>query len=239
MIWARSTSGSAETHMVRIRETAHAQGSRCVVVDPISALSKSGNKGNARDVVERLIDWAKAESITLFCTSLLDANNPAMEGTPLQVSTLADTWIHLSYLVHAGERNRALSIIKSRGTSHSNQVRELILDARGVTLADIYTAGGEVLMGTMRWEKEQAERLAAAEAEAAAERQRLLLEAETFELEGRLKALQHELTARRAGMASLRETAQSTAAAEVENQRALHRIRRGDAHAESDETGHD
>ena len=173
MIWARSTSGSAETHMMRIRETAYAQGSRCVVVDPISALSKSGNKGSARDVVERLIDWAKAESITLVCTSLLDASNPATEGTPIQVSTLADTWIHLSYLVHAGERNRALSIIKSRGTSHSNQVRELVLDARGVTLADIYTAGGEVLMGTMRWEKEHAERLAAAEAAAAAERQHL------------------------------------------------------------------
>lgn len=239
MIWARSTSGSAETHMMRIRETAYAQGSRCVVVDPISALSKSGNKGSARDVVERLIDWAKAESITLVCTSLLDASNPATEGTPIQVSTLADTWIHLSYLVHAGERNRALSIIKSRGTSHSNQVRELVLDARGVTLADIYTAGGEVLMGTMRWEKEHAERLAAAEAAAAAERQHLLLEAETFELEGRLKALQHELAARRAGMASLREAAQSAAAAEAENRRALHRIRRGDARPESEETGHE
>lgn len=239
MIWARSTSGSAETHMMRIRQAAQAHGSRCVVVDPISALSKSGNKGNARDVVERLIDWAKAESITLFCTSLLDSSNPATEGSPLQVSTLADTWIHLSYLVHAGERNRALSIIKSRGTSHSNQVRELVLDARGVNLADIYTAGGEVLMGTMRWEKEHAERLAVAQAEAAAERQRLLLEAETFELEGRLKALQHELAARRAGMASLRETAHSTAAAEAENQRALHRIRRGDAQAQSNETGLD
>jgi hypothetical protein len=51
----------------------------------------------------------------------------------------------------------ALSIIKSRGTAHSNQVRELILSNAGVTLADIFTAGGEVLMGTMRWQKESAE----------------------------------------------------------------------------------
>ena len=29
-----------------------------------------------------------------------------------------------------------------------------------MTLTDIYTAGGEVLMGTLRWEKESAERLA-------------------------------------------------------------------------------
>ena len=38
-------------------------------------------------------------------------------GSPLQISTLADTWIHLNYLVQAGERNRGMSIIKSRGTA--------------------------------------------------------------------------------------------------------------------------
>jgi circadian clock protein KaiC len=39
-------------------------------------------------------------------------------------------------------------------------VRELVLSDAGVTLADFYTAGGEVLMGAMRWEKESAERVA-------------------------------------------------------------------------------
>jgi circadian clock protein KaiC len=38
--------------------------------------------------------------------------------------------------------------------AHSNQVRELILGADGVNLADVYTAGGEVLVGTARWEHE-------------------------------------------------------------------------------------
>ena len=70
--------------------------------------------------------------------------------------------------MQAGERNRGLSIVKSRGTAHSNQVRELVLSDDGVTLADIYTAGGEVLMGTLRWEKERAERLATERAEVAA-----------------------------------------------------------------------
>jgi len=35
-------------------------------------------------------------------------------GTRLQISSLADTWIHLNYLVQAGERNRGMSIMKSR-----------------------------------------------------------------------------------------------------------------------------
>ena len=70
------------------------------------------------------------------------------------VSTVADTWIHVSYVVRSGERNRALTIIKARGTHHSNQVRELILSDHGVDLADVFLAGGEVLMGTLRWQKE-------------------------------------------------------------------------------------
>ena len=52
---------------------------------------------------------------------------------------------------------RGLTIIKSRGTNHSNQVRELILASSGLSLASPYTADGSVLMGTMRWQKERAE----------------------------------------------------------------------------------
>ena len=60
-------------------------------------------------------------------------------------------------MVLGGERNRALTIVKSRGTAHSNQVRELVLGRSGPTLTDVYSAGGEVLMGTLRWEKEAEE----------------------------------------------------------------------------------
>jgi hypothetical protein len=80
------------------------------------------------------------------------------EVTPIRISTIADTWVHLNYLVQSGE-NRGLSIVKSRGTFHSNQLRELILRSSGVTLADACTAGGEVLVGTLRWEKEMGGRM--------------------------------------------------------------------------------
>jgi len=161
MISARSITGSAETYLVRIKALAREHRARCLVIDPVSTWSRSGSDVTASNVAERLIDWSKADGTTLICTRLLDEISTRTEdGTPLQISTLADTWIHLSYLVQAGERNRGLSIIKSRGTAHSNQVRELILSDSGVTLADACTAGGEVLMGTLRWERETARRAA-------------------------------------------------------------------------------
>jgi circadian clock protein KaiC len=198
MVSARTFTGSAETLLVHIKTLANEHEALFVVIDPVSALAKSGNELTAHAVAERLIDWSKGAGVTLVCTSLLDEiSSDAQNKSPLQISTIADTWIHLSYLVQAGERNRGMSIIKSRGTAHSNQVRELILSKDGVTLADIYTAGGEVLMGTMRWEKESAARVANEVAEVAEKLKRVSLNAEEAVLKVRAKSLQTELVAKK------------------------------------------
>jgi circadian clock protein KaiC len=198
MVSARTITGSAETLLVRIKALAKEHQARCLIIDPVSTFSKAGNELTAHSVAERLIDWSKANGITLVCTSLLDEMaSQTNGGTPLQISTISDTWIHLNYLVQAGERNRGMSIIKSRGTSHSNQVRELILSDAGVTLADIYTAGGEVLMGTMRWEKESAQRVASEVAAIAGRLKSVSLDAEEAVLEVRAKSLQTELLAKK------------------------------------------
>lgn len=226
---ARNISGSAEIHLLRIKNLAREHKARCLVIDPVSALSKSGNEGTVHSVAERLIDWAKSEGITLLCTSLLDTSTSTqLEGTPMQISTIADTWIHLNYLVHAGERNRGLSIIKSRGTSHSNQVRELILSDRGVTLADAYTAGGEVLMGTLRWEKEQAVRLERLLAKAAGQKHRIQLENEEAELLSRLKLIKGELELKRAEKDSLVSATARQAAENSRDHGLLHKLRKAD-----------
>ena len=210
VISARAITGSAETYLVRIKALAKEHGARCVVIDPVSAWSKSGNDLSTQNVADRLIDWAKGDGTTLVCTSLLDEMSGQVEGsTQLQISALVDTWIHLNYLMQAGERNRGLSIVKSRGTTHSNQLRELILSDAGVTLADTYTAGGEVLMGTLRWEKERAERVVHEAAEVAAKLKTVKLNAEEAELEVRLKSLQTELVAKQVEKALLLRTTQS------------------------------
>jgi circadian clock protein KaiC len=204
IVSARTITGSAETYLVRIKALANEHRARCVVIDPISALSKSGNELTAHGVAERLMDWAKSEGITMVCTSLIDELSHMSEaGAALHISTLADTWIQLNYLLQAGERNRGLSVIKSRGTSHSNQVRELILSRDGVTLADAYTAGGEVLMGTMRWEKESSERHARETNEVAVTHKRVVLAAEVAELAVRLKSVQVAIAAKEAEEARL------------------------------------
>ncbi len=204
LVSARAVTGSGEIHLMQIKRLARAHRARCVVVDPVSSMSKFGNEETASRVAERLVDWTKQEGISLVCTSLLESpGSVQIEGTPLKVSTVADTWIHLNYLVHAGERNRGLSIIKSRGTAHSNQVRELILSDEGVTLADAYTADGEVLMGTMRWEKEKSASLAEQKGETLSRERDAALEREELELALKLETLRRDLDSKRLERAAL------------------------------------
>jgi circadian clock protein KaiC len=79
-------------------------------------------------------------------------------------------------------------------------------ERRGVTLADTYSAGGEVLMGTLRWEKEGAERVATEVTEVAGKLKRVRLDAEEAELGVRVKSLQVELQAKQVEKALLART---------------------------------
>ncbi|MEQ8516629.1 MAG: ATPase domain-containing protein, partial [Chromatocurvus sp.] len=227
MVSMRALQGSAESQLIAIRRLAEDMRARVLITDPLSALSKSGNAPLAPSVTERLVDWAKNCGITVMCSSLLDAAHDLNEGTPLQISTIADTWLHLTYVVYAGERNRGLSIIKSRGTAHSNQVRELRLSAAGVQLEEVYSASGEVLMGAMRWERERKEALEARESESAAERERLRLNSEAAELEAQMALMESRLAAKRREVENAREDAGARVEESERRQEELRDLRLG------------
>lgn len=191
----RTEARSADQHLMRLRALMAEHAPRCVAIDPLSAMIKAGGEVVAMSVAERLISLTKSRGISLLLTSLLSGDTPEMEATPIAISTIADTWIHLSYVVKAGERNRALTIIKARGTAHSNQVRELILSDEGVTLTDVYNTGGEVLMGTLRWQKEEEMKAAEARREADLRRRERELALAEAEARARMEVIQREIEA--------------------------------------------
>jgi circadian clock protein KaiC len=227
----RTEAKSAEEHLMRIKALIREQKPRCLVIDPLSAMVKAGGRIPALGVARELVRSAEVEAITIVLTSLMERNDPLIEASEIAISTVADTWIHLSFAAQGGERNRALTIIKSRGTKHSNQVRELILSDQGVTLTDVYTAGGEVLMGSLRWEREGAKALEKERARAEIELKQRELEAAEAETLVRLEALKRQLEAQRAELALL--FAQQKAQKEGQRERGneLSEMRGGDAKA--------
>jgi len=230
IVSVRTVSGSAETYLVRIRLLAAECGARTLVIDPVSTFFRSSNRLTAQRIAERLIDWAKSEGITLLCTSLVDdVGGKSSAASTLHISTLADTWIHLTYLLEAGERNRGLAIMKSRGTAHSNQVRELLLGASGITLADAYTSGGKVLMGTQRWDKERADRSDAETARMLSAVKLAQLDAEEAHLALREKGLQADRLGKQAERLLLTQANSKRKRTEAQDDSEVRTLRSADA----------
>jgi circadian clock protein KaiC len=225
----RTESIGAEEHLIKLKSLIDEYQPRCMVIDPLTAIAKAGTVGAARTVANRLIYMVKDRGITLLVTALSETDDPRGEATDLQVSTIADTWIHLSYLVHGGERNRALTIVKSRGTWHSNQVRELVLSKFGVTLADVYCAGGEVLMGTLRWEKEAEESAKQLRHRADIDRKRRELQIADAATRAQIKNLQRELERQAAELATDLKENEVSNFSSSEREAELRKMRNADA----------
>jgi len=132
----RTEAASSEGHFMRIKRVINEQEPCCIVIDPLSAIARVGGALAARAVTERIIYLCRNAGITILFTSLLEGVDPHLETTSLHVSTISDSWLQLSYSLEDGERNRSLSIIKSRGSKHSNQQRELIFSEKGLALGD-------------------------------------------------------------------------------------------------------
>ncbi len=200
MFSARTESTGPEALFSRLKLLIRDQTPQCVVIDPLTAVGRSGSYLTARSVASRFVYMAKDLGITLLITALSEADDPLTESTDLQISTIADTWIHLSYLVLAGERNRALTIVKSRGTAHSNQVRELILSSTGPTLTEVYSSSGAVLMGTHRWQKETDDADSRKQQLVESEHNRQALRYAEARIEAQIRILQLELEQQRADL---------------------------------------
>ncbi len=124
-----------------------------VILDPLNSFIIGDNEIEVKSMLMRLVDYLKTEQITGLFTNLAQGNNP-QEQTEVAISSLIDTWLLLRDIDSGSERNRGLSIMKSRGMGHSNQIREFLLTDRGVELRDVYIGPEGVLTGSARLTKE-------------------------------------------------------------------------------------
>jgi len=217
-----------EEHTLRIGSLLLEHEARCLVVDPVSALIHAGASEFAGDAVLGLLELAKRRGITVVMTSLLAASSANEDDTAIGISTVADTWMRLSYVAAAGERNRALTIVKSRGTGHSNQVRELILSRQGLSLVDVYTAGGAVLMGTLRRQKEEQERAEQVRAARVEQVQHDEMISAIAETQTRIASLRDDAGRKKSALRLLKESSKVRAAAGAANLAVLRRLRGAD-----------
>lgn len=145
----RSTSQGLEMHLATIYKAVRKFKPDVVVVDPITNLVATGTPNDVRAMLGRMMDMFKARNITALFTSLTQGGD-FLEQTDYGVASFVDTWMLLRDFEVNGERNRLMYVLKSRGTAHSNQVREFIISDDGIKLVDVYLGPDGILTGSAR-----------------------------------------------------------------------------------------
>jgi circadian clock protein KaiC len=166
-----------------------------VVVDPLNGFVIGGNEVEVKSMLMRLADFLKTNQVTSLFTSLTSGDKPS-EVTDVAMSALIDTWLVLRNIEIGGERNRALSILKSRGMAHSNQIRECLLSNHGVELCEVYVGAGGVLTGSARLAQEALEQAGKLTRKQETERRQLELESKRRALEEQINAMRAEFVVR-------------------------------------------
>ena len=191
---ARPQAHGIETHLAIMHRHIDAFTPAIVVIDPLTNLVQAGDAADAQALIARVIDLLKSRGVTALFTSLSsDVGNP--EHTDIGVSSLMDTWLLLRNLETLGERNRGLYVLKSRGTAHSNQIREFRLSATGAHILDVYQGPGGVLAGTARLVQESRDRETALMEQQEQERRRRDVERRRVALEARIATMRAEFAA--------------------------------------------
>ena len=189
---SRPSSHGLEMHLVSVHKLVEEIRPAALVMDPISNLTAVGSASEAKAMLVRLIDYLKSRGVTALYNSLT-APDGTMERSEVGVSSLIDTWLLVRQLETNGERNRTLFVLKSRGMSHSNQVREFLITDHGIDLRDAYLGPHGVLTGSARLAQEARERDEDIRREEERARDEAQLAARKLALEAQLAAIKAEL----------------------------------------------
>ena len=189
----RPTAFGFEEHLAMLHQLLDEHEPQLVVLDAVASLTHAGAMSATTSAISRDLDLLKGRGITGVMTTLTHGERE--ESSDVDVSSLCDTWLLLRNAESNGERNRLLYVIKSRGSAHSNQVREFVLTDDGAELLDVYVGPNGVLTGSERVQQIGQERLAQEGRADETERRRQELAQRSAAIRAEIAALQAQLTA--------------------------------------------
>ena len=155
----RPTTRGLEDHLAMMQRLIQEITPTLVVIDPVSSLARGATAFDVSAMLMRQVYYLKSAGITAVMTVLTDESELAQ--SIINISSLVDTSLELVILTALGERNRGLYVLKSRGTAHSNQIREFVLSDTGIEVVPVVIGADGVLTGSARIAAESAERASA------------------------------------------------------------------------------
>jgi circadian clock protein KaiC len=222
---ARPAMYGIEMHLVIMDDEVNKFKPQNVVIDPITDFIAVGAGRQVKSMLTRLIDLFKARGITILLTDLI-RGDISPEKPETYISSLIDTWILLRNVEYNGERSRALTVIKSRGMPHSNQVREFTMSHEGIQLIDPYIGPEGVFMGSAKITQEARDKARLMNMQREIQHKRDLLEEKRAEYEARLNALKAQHKAEESDLRKSMEIAEQDLQIQLADRETMSRARK-------------
>jgi len=217
-----------DMHLIMIQKAVDEFKPQIVIMDPITSFVGHANDSRVKNILMKLVDFLKSKGITAMFSSLTPSGSPT-ETSHVAISSLIDSWILLRDLECNGERNRSLYILKSRGMSHSNQVREFLITDKGVELVDVYSGAHGIVTGGARLSMLAQEKALDVKAQEEIELRHLAVESKRNILDAKIAEMRAEFAAQEAANITLSAQEKKRSTQLSADKTAMRKIRMSDS----------
>lgn len=148
---------SIEDHFIWLRRTIVEFQPHRLVIDTLSALERIVTPRALLDFVIALGSVLRQREVTTLLTSA-PSGRVTPVATPaiaMEIASLTDITILLRYVERAGEIQRAIAVLQTRGSAHDERVRQFTIDHEGMHIGD-RISGVAYVAGTANYPPVQA-----------------------------------------------------------------------------------
>jgi circadian clock protein KaiC len=134
LIYVRPLDLSIDEALIAMREAVMRTGARRAVIDSLSGLELAlapTFREDFRESLYRMVGSLTELGVTVMSTVELRDTYDALNLSPQGIAFLTDAIVLQRYLELDGELRRALCVVKVRGSQHSKEVREYVVEPSG------------------------------------------------------------------------------------------------------------
>ena len=136
-----------EDHLIHMKHVIEDFKPNRVAVDSLSALERVAGIKGFREFVIGLTSFIKHQEVVGLFTSTTPTLLGGSSVTEAHISSITDSIILLRYVEMFGEMRRGLTVLKMRGSMHDKDIREFLIDSKGMHIGRSFSNVTGILTG--------------------------------------------------------------------------------------------
>ncbi len=139
-----------EEHLIRIKKAVHEFNPTRFAIDSLSALERISSIRSFREFIVGLTSLIRENQICALLTTTTESLVGGTSITEAHISTLADVIVLLRNVEVGGAMQRAVTILKMRGSDHDKSIRCFTIDHAGMHIGEPLSNVIGILSGNFR-----------------------------------------------------------------------------------------